>query len=123
MLTLFTQKAITILRDIAGYECSICYEHEITPQEMATILSSLERKGLINRLPEQAADAVKSYKLARPLYQISLLELLEALNEHLNCNQPATEELYRGYGRMAWKLGIVNHMTRLYLEEIKLTEC
>ena len=53
---------------------------------------------------------------------ISLLDILEATGEHLNCNHPATEDFYLRYGNTAKKLGVVNHMTRLYLEEIKLND-
>ena len=64
-----------------------------------------------------------SYKLCRPLCEISLLEVLEAIDGHLNCNHPTTEAFYTRYGKVAQKLGVVNYITRLYLSEIKLIDC
>ena len=58
-----------------------------------------------------------------PLCEISLLEVLEAINGHLNCNHPTSEAFYTRYGKMAQKLGVVNYITRLYLSEIKLIDC
>lgn len=54
--------------------------------------------------------------------EISLLDILEATGEHLNCNSPITERFYAQYGRAAQKLGIVNQITRIYLKEITLTD-
>lgn len=123
MLTLLTQKAIAVLHDIAGYETDAVRYYEISADELSALLSRLEEKELIYRLPDGPAEAMSSYKLCRHLSDYSLLDVIEALHEHLNCDRPVTEEFYFRYGRAAQKLGVVNHMTRLYLSEIKLTEC
>ena len=67
-----------------------------------------------------ADNLLSSYELARPYSSISLLDVLEVLDEHLNCNHPTREEMYAQYRLAANRLGIINHMTRLYLSEIKL---
>ncbi|RGN30985.1 hypothetical protein [Bacteroides oleiciplenus] len=127
MLTLRTQKAIALMQDIASRRGGSAREtYRITPGEMEELLACLRTKGLI--LPgqpdgEKSANPADGYRLARPLREIFLLDVLEALDEHLNCNRPTTEEFYFHYNRVAPKLGVVNHMTRLYLEEIKLSEC
>ena len=54
--------------------------------------------------------------------EISLLDILEATGEHLNCNRPITEQFYAQYGRAAQKLGIINQIARIYLREITLTD-
>lgn len=123
MLTPLTQKAIAVLRDIAYQEkCAedIC---KMKPGELATVLARLERGNLIEHIPNGPEDVEASYRLRQSLSEISLLDVLEAIGEHLNCNHPTTEEFYQHYGRVAQRLGVVNHITRLYLAEIKLTEC
>lgn len=64
----------------------------------------------------------QSYIPARKAVEISLLDILEATGEHLNCNRPITEQFYAQYGRAAQKLGIINQIARIYLKEITLTD-
>lgn len=123
MLTLLTQKAIAVLHDIALQEPLGVQNYRIPAQELAIILGCLEYKGLIVRAADARMDRVTSYRLCRPLAEISLLDVLEAMDQHLNCNRPTTEEFYTRYGKIAQKLGVVNHMTRVYLAEIKMTDC
>lgn len=123
MLTLLTQKAIAILHDIAAQDFRVAERYKIIPDEMTVLLAKMERKELIARKPGGRVDEERDYNLCRPLAEISLLDVLEAVNENLNCNHPTTEEFYTRYGKVAHRLGVVNHMTRLYLAEIKLTEC
>ena len=118
MLTQQTQKAIAILHDIAGHQALAVEKEHITPDELAVMLARLERHKIVSRIPGAPVD-----ELCRPLKDISLLDVLEATGEHLNCNHPTTEVFYSRYGRVASKLGVVNHMTRLYLSEIKLIDC
>ena len=68
------------------------------------------------------ARSIRSYSPARESSDVSLLDILEATGEHLNCNHPTTEEFHMRYGKAAQKLGIVNYITREYLKEIKLFE-
>ena len=123
MLTQQTQQAIAVLHDIAAQSTHAVEKYRIAPEELAMILARLEYKGLIQRTTGAEVQDITRYKLCRPLAEMSLLDVLEATGEHLNCNHPTTEEFYQRYGRVAQKLGVVNHITRLYLAEIKLTEC
>ena len=135
MLSPLTQIAITLLHDIAMHEPHEAIGHCPSPQELRYIYTRLEQKGMICR-NEKEKEKVKttedadadtyttcSYKLCRPLCEISLLEVLEAIDGHLNCNHPTTEAFYTRYGKVAQKLGVVNYITRLYLSEIKLIDC
>ena len=141
MLSPLTQIAITLLHDIAMHEPHEAIGHCTSPEELRYIYTRLEQKGMICRnekatektnekATEKAAEdagadtyTTCSYKLCRPLCEISLLEVLEAINGHLNCNHPTSEAFYTRYGKMAQKLGVVNYNTRLYLSEIKLIDC
>lgn len=145
MLSPLTQIAITLLHDIAMHEPHEAIGHCTSPEELRYIYTRLEQKGMICRKEKATEKATEkanekanekaaedadadtyttcSYKLCRPLCEISLLEVLEAINGHLNCNHPTSEAFYTRYGKMAQKLGVVNYITRLYLSEIKLIDC
>lgn len=138
MLTPLTQTAIAVLNDIAdGGLSQRLSGRDITSETLIGLLTKLENGGLIRRrqIPagprgtstasgsrHSTGSALDSYELARPYNEITLLQILEATGEHLNCNYPTKEEFYNRYGRAAVRLGVVNHMTRLYLAEIKLLE-
>ena len=118
MLTQLTQTAIAVLYDI--YAGGIPYrtaQLTIAPQDLIDILTKFERAGLIHR-----KGLLSSYELTRDYKDISLLNILEALDEHLNCNQPTKEKMYLQYRAAAHRLGVINQMTRLYLSEIKLID-
>ena len=133
MLTKLTQTAIAVLNDIAdGGRFDHLSDMGIAPETLADLLSKLEHGGLIRRKPVIASCSgntstinstpTASYELCHSYTEITLLQILEATGEHLNCNYPTKEEFYNRYGRAAVRLGVVNHMTRLYLAEIKLPE-
>lgn len=122
MLTPLTQTAIAILssigrRGIYGADIS-----SATPDEVAGIYRKLESGGLIRRKADCPEFVPFSYDLLRSSSEITLLDILEATGEHLDCNHPTREEMYVQFHLAANRLGVVNHMTRLYLSEIKLCE-
>lgn len=123
MLTKLTQAAVALLFDIYDTGTpSRSQRYALSTDIQSRILSKLESAGLVRLvLPEEPGE-LSSYQPARNIRDISLLDILEATGEHLNCNQPTTEKFYMRYGRAAIKLGVVNHMTRLYLKEIKLPD-
>lgn len=118
MLTKVTQTAISILRIISSENT----ETESGGKKDEQIIDKLELAGIIRKKEGMPKYQIYSYELARDRNEISLLDILEATGEHLNCNHPTTEEFYERFGKTAQKLGVVNHMTRLYLKAIKLTE-
>lgn len=117
MLTPLTQTALAVLNDIACGELS---PRSIRRTVISQLLVTLESHGLICLLPGHPCEDVLSYRLACPAESITLLDVLEATGEHLNCNHEMREEMYCQYGVVAHKLGIVNLITRKYLSEIKL---
>lgn len=127
MLTPRTQKAIALLYDLTLREENSAYSrYRGTPEEAEELLALLEKKGLITPIRKEEGGTEKeynhySYRPARPFDEISLLDILEALDEHLDCNRITTEEFYNRYYKVAQKLGVINYMTRSYLQEIKLT--
>ena len=123
MLTSLTQQALAVLHDIASREAGRLKNYPAGEIDLPPLLHKLEKAGLIFLDPDLPADDFLSYRLCRPLNCISLLDVIEATGEHLNCNRPTSEEFYFRYGAVAQKLGVVNQMTRSFLADIKLTDC
>lgn len=122
MLTQVTLTSIALLREISMHKDHFLGGNPFEGEEPVELINKLVSGGLLRLLPGGDADSIYSYELTRPLHQISLLDLLEATGEHLNCNHPTREEFYSRFGRAALRLGVVNHMTRLYLNDISLVE-
>ena len=123
MLTPLTQTAISMLNDIAQGRAKENLPHyALFLNTVSELLHKLEVGGLIRCNDAEHPNCLSSYELARPCVQISLLELLEVIGEHLNCNHPTHEAMYQRYRGAAAKLGVINHMTRLYLSEIRLND-
>lgn len=122
MLTLQTQLAISVLRCIASGCKSTPTVRMFSANIVSELLDKLVTGKIIQPLPGKKRGEMGSYELTRAMTEISLLDILEATGEHLNCNHPATEEFYSRYSHAAQKLGVINQMTRLYLENIKLND-
>ena len=118
MITKKAQTAISILHAISS-NASAAKRKTEQEQELFDRLESAKIIRLKEGVPKYQ---INSYELLRPRNEISLLDILEATGEHLNCNHPTMEEFYSRYGKAGQRLGVVNHMTRLYLQDIKLTE-
>ena len=89
---------------------------------MRVLLTQLTNAGLIILKEKEHPQEIQSYIPAKKAMEISLMDILEATGEHLNCNRPITEQFYAQYGRAAQKLGIINQIARIYLKEITLTD-
>ena len=123
MITLKTQAAIAVLDDIyTGEGTARTDECELSGEEKYSLLSKLALAGLIRLTDKKHPQDIRSYTPTRESVEVSLLDILEATGEHLNCNHPTTEEFYIRYSNAAKKLGVVNQITRTYLKEIKLLD-
>ena len=123
MITPITQAAIAVLNDIyAGGDTARTDACRLTEQGLDVLLSKLLKAGLIKLSDQEAPCNIQSYSPVRSSSKVSLLDILEATGEHLNCNHPTTEEFHMRYGKAAQKLGVINYITRKYLHEIKLFE-
>ena len=58
---------------------------------MSELLHKLETSGLVRRLPEQEEGLLSSYELCRPLHEISVLDVIEATGEPINCKCPTPD--------------------------------
>ena len=123
MITPKNQAAIAVLNDIyAGGGTARTDTFHLTEQDLNILLSKLLKAGLIKLSDQEAPCNIQSYSPVRSSSKVSLLDILEATGEHLNCNHPTTEEFHMRYGKAAQKLGVINYITREYLHGIKLFE-
>lgn len=134
MLTLLTQTAIAVLYDISFREYLQSVNFHLPEDELSELLHKLESGGLIRRLPEEGVEPsselkpkpetcmLSSYELCRPFHMLSLLDVIEATGEPINCKYPTPEPFYTHHGRVAQKMGVANHMVRLFLNDIKLSD-
>lgn len=123
MLTRFTCAAIAVLYDIYNENACFCPETEsLSLHNLSDLLLKLTTGGFIALLPGKPTDHPDSYRLIRSFSQISLLDILEVTDEHLNCNHEPYEMMYQQHRAAANKLGIINQITRKYLKEIKLID-
>ena len=126
MITPRTQTAIAVLKCIYARDYGTCIKPcTLTEGQMRILLPLLIQlsiaKFILLKDTENPLE-IQSYIPARKAVEISLLDILEATGEHLNCNRPITEQFYAQYGRAAQKLGIINQIARIYLKEITLTD-
>lgn len=122
MLTKYTQAAIALLQDIALGDDLQSANFLLSKADLSKLFGQLEAGGLIRRLPHQEERALSSYKLCRPLPDLSLLDVLQAIDEPIHCNQPTPETYYSLDGVAAKKVGVLNQMVRMFLSEIKMTD-
>lgn len=121
MITPKTQAAIAVLNHIYAGDKDIPQDrYGLHEEERRKLLLQLVSAGLVILSDKENPMKTQSYIPARKAEEVSLLDILEATGEHLNCNHPTTEKFYMQYGKAAQKLGVVNHITRTYLKEIKL---
>ena len=117
MLTLLTKAAIVILSNIyMGVKQNSHRSLMISSEDAQTLFYKLIAAGLI-----RPVDALKDeYRLTRLPAEISLLDILEAIDEPLDCGKELAEDFYVNYGRAAQKLAVINQVARTYLKQIKL---
>lgn len=122
MLNITTQTAIAVLQDIDSGDCLHTEQFSLSDEARSTLFGKLEAGKIIRLSPGKEGKGLLAYELTRPLCQFSLLDVLQAIGEPINCNRPTPEAYYLHHGPLAQKIGVLNHMTRLFLSEIKITD-
>ena len=122
MLSIRTQTAIAVLHDIALGNDLQSANFLLSEGEWKELFDKLEQGQLIRHLPDKESGKLSSYALRRPLPEVSLLDVLQALNEPIRCNMPTPEEFYIQHSQIANKVGIFNEVTRTFLADIKIAD-
>lgn len=120
MLTLKTRFTLAVIHDIYQPNYRYYDKYCFPSNEFLHILGQLQSAGLIKKLPDHAAGSISSYALIKPYLEITLLDVLTAIDEGLRFNYKTDIDFYEYYGCLARKLAIVNQMTRLYLAEFHI---
>lgn len=120
MFTSLTLSAVSVLHAIQFSE--IRKLNSLSPSDTCTVLGCLSSGGFIRLMPGKPCNDLTSYSLVRPLEEISLLSLLEALGENLDSVHYLDSAFYTHYGLAARKLGVINQVTRTCLSQINVSE-
>jgi len=123
MLTSNTKKAIALLHDMYyrhGYgKDNLCDFSDSSTQEM---LSNLESVGLICLRTDEVANALSSYELCKPLFEITLQDLLAATGEGICPVFKNKEKIYEQYSTAASRLGVLNEVACELLAKIRIID-
>lgn len=122
MLSIRTQTAIAVLHDIALGNDLQSANFLLSEGEWKDLFDKLEQGQLVRLLPDKESGKLSSYALWRPLPDVSLLDVLQALNEPIRCNIPTPEEFYIQHKQIANKVGIFNEVARTFLADIKIAD-
>lgn len=120
MLTLKTRYALALLHDIYQPVLRYSDKYNFPVTELIYTLEQLQSAGLVARAPETVPGVLSSYFFSKPYLEITLLDVLSAIDEGICFNHKTDIYFYEHYGCLARKLGVVNHMTRLYLSEFHI---
>lgn len=120
MLTSKTKLTLALLHDI--HQSNYCHidSFHYSAQSMILLLHQLETANLVQRIPDKPFGVPSSYKLNKNYTDITLLEVLYAIGEGINFNRENDPDFYEHYGCLARKLGVMNHVMRLYLSEMRI---
>lgn len=122
MLTQPTQAAIATLHDISTGIHSRSAKFQFTEEEWKSMFRKLEEGKIIRLLPHCESNIPTSYVLCRSLSDLSLLDVLEVLDEPIFCVRPTPESLYIQNIKVAQKIGVLNQVTRTLLMGIRLSD-
>ena len=107
MLSICTQTALSVLPDIALGNALQSVNYLLSAEEWKDLFDKLEKGHLIRCLPDKEPGNLSSYALWHPLSEISLLDVLQALNEPI---------------QIANNIGIFNQVARTFLADIKIAD-
>ncbi|WP_321480855.1 hypothetical protein [uncultured Bacteroides sp.] len=123
MLTSSTKKVIALLHEMY-------YRHEelkanlfdYSDSSIQEMLNCLKQSGLICLRADGKDSSLSSYELSKPLFQITLLDLLMATGEGILPVFQNKESIYENYGTAACRLGVLNEVTCEMLGKIHITD-
>lgn len=120
MLTSRTKLTLALLHDI--YQPNLCHidYFQYSQEDITLLLQQLHQADLLTLTPGMPENIFTSYVLNKSYHEITLMDVLHATGEGLCFNHDNDPMFYARYGCLARKLGVMNHMVRLYLTEIHI---
>lgn len=122
MILIRIQAAIAVLKDLSSGNIMRPANFLLSEEEWKNLLDELGKGQFIRVLPSKETGTLFSYELCRPLSKISLLNVLEAIDESIHRNVSALETLYTPHDQMTNKTVNLKRVARAVLEDIKISE-
>ena len=122
MLSVCTQTAIAVLHDISSGNALQSANFLHSEGEWKGLFDKLEKGGLIRCLPYEKPVTLSSYKLCRPLPDISLPDVPEAREEPIHCTMSTPEAFYICHSRITNQIGVLNEVARALPANIKIAD-
>lgn len=121
-IRLCIQTAIAVLHYLSSGNVLQPVNFSLPEEEWKDLLDKLEKGRLIRLLPDKEPGTLLSYELCRPLSEISLLEVLQAIHEPTRHSTSASETFSTCHGQTADKIGVLKQAARASLADIKISE-
>ncbi len=125
MLTYKMIRVITLLKQISNGSEIIFDAEDSADDESgnAILLDRLCSAGLIRAATENEQGVFCGrYELTRPLWQITLCDVLRLTNGEIHLCFEGGKDIYDRYGSAGRRLGVANYVTCHFLSEINLAE-
>lgn len=116
------QTAIAVLHYLSSGNVLQPVNFSLPEEEWTDLFDKLEKGRLIRLLPDKEAGTLLSYELRRPLSEISLLDVLQAIHEPTRRSTSASETFSTCHGQTADKIGVLKQVARASLANIKISE-
>lgn len=117
-IRLCIQTAIAVLHYLSSGNVLQPVNFSLPEEGWRDLLDKLEKGRLIRLLP----GTLLSYELCRPLLEISLLDVLQAIHEPTRCSTSASETFSTCHGQTADKMSALKQAARASLADIKISE-
>lgn len=126
MLTYEVKEAILLLKRIEYGQGSLITEQMLPESSQIFIREVLKRlcTGGLLRIVDRIGDnpLYFRYALCRPLFSITLYEILHITGGYIHLSMDTHESLADSYGSVGHRLDVVNDMACRLLSEIKVVE-
>ncbi|MCS2337344.1 hypothetical protein [Bacteroides sp. BFG-606] len=117
-----TQTAIAVLHDLSSSNVLQSVNYLLSEGEWKSLFDELEEGQLIRLLPKKEPGTLFSYELCRSLSEISLLDVLQAIDKSTRISMSTFKRNSTFNTQITSKINILKQIARASLEEVKISE-
>lgn len=117
-----TQTAIAVLHDLSSSNVLQSVNYLLSEGEWKSLFDELEEGQLIRLLPQKEPGTLFSYELCRSLSEISLLDVLQAIDKYTRISMSTFKRNSTFNTQITSKINILKQIARASLEEVKISE-
>lgn len=117
-----TQTAIAVLHDLSSSNVLQSVNYLLSEGEWKSLFDELEEGQLIRLLPQKEPGTLFSYELCRSLSEISLLDVLQAIDKSTRISMSTFKRNSTFNTQITSKINILKQIARASLEEVKISE-